>query len=103
MLEVLNPYFWAVAIRNRLYDTGVFKIKKLPVPVISVGNLSVGGSGKTSLVKYLCETLDKYFCIGIVSRGYKKKVKELLKLLIKAKFFAHGKKQETNLTFLLKC
>ncbi|AAC07542.1 tetraacyldisaccharide 4'-kinase [Aquifex aeolicus] len=63
--------------RNTLYDKGFLKIKKLPVPVISVGNLSVGGSGKTSFVMYLADLLkDKRVCI--LSRGYKRKSKGTL-------------------------
>jgi len=67
-------YRGAVFLRNLLYDKGVLKQKRLPVPVISVGNLSVGGSGKTSFVMYLANLLrDRHVCILL--RGYRRKTK----------------------------
>ncbi len=66
-------YRGAVALRNTLYDREVLKCKKLPVPVISVGNLSVGGTGKTSLVRHLTEKLGDEFKVAVLLRGYKRK------------------------------
>ncbi len=58
-------------LRNKLYDNGTFKSVKLPVPVISVGNITTGGTGKTPLTIYLAEYfLQKGKKVGIVSRGY---------------------------------
>jgi len=63
-----------VSFRNSFYDKNILKSRKLPIPVISVGNLSVGGTGKTSFVIYLANLLkDKRVCI--LSRGYKRKTK----------------------------
>lgn len=71
----MNPFsaiFGAgVAVRNMLYDRGVFKVQKLQRPVVSVGNLSVGGSGKTPFVIALGEMLkDRGIEFDILSRGY---------------------------------
>jgi tetraacyldisaccharide 4'-kinase len=58
-------------IRNSLYDKGTFKSYSLGLPVISVGNITMGGTGKTPLVAYITELLDrkdKMACI--ISRGY---------------------------------
>ena len=67
-------YEKAINLRNTLYDRGYLKSKRLPVPVISVGNLSAGGTGKTSFVIYLANILkDKRICI--LSRGYKRRTK----------------------------
>jgi len=67
-------YGKVVNFRNSFYDKKILKSKKLPIPVISVGNLSVGGTGKTSFVIYLANLLkDKKICI--LSRGYKRKTK----------------------------
>jgi tetraacyldisaccharide 4'-kinase len=61
----------AVALRNTLYDRGIFKIHRLERPVISVGNLSVGGSGKTPFVIALGELLKaRSIAFDVLSRGY---------------------------------
>ena len=61
----------AVALRRMLYRTGVWPAVKLPVPVIVVGNITVGGTGKTPLVLWLVNFLrDRGMHPGIVSRGY---------------------------------
>ncbi|QER41745.1 tetraacyldisaccharide 4'-kinase [Thermodesulfobacterium sp. TA1] len=75
MLNLLNPYFYLITLRNWLYDHGFLKIFKVEAPVVSVGNLSVGGSGKTSLVRYLAEELSSLRKVAIVSRGYKRRSK----------------------------
>ena len=60
-----------VALRNRLYDRGVFKVRKLERPVVSIGNLSVGGSGKTPFVIALGEMLkERGIEFDVLSRGY---------------------------------
>ena len=67
-------YNSVISLRNYLYDKEFFKAKKLPVPVISVGNISVGGTGKTSFTIYLASLLkDKKVCILL--RGYKRNSK----------------------------
>lgn len=61
----------AVALRRALYRAGILPVVRLPVPVIVVGNISVGGTGKTPLVLWLAGFLsDKGMQPGIVSRGY---------------------------------
>ena len=71
--KALLPLSWlygaAVGIRNHYYDR--VEAKKLPVPVVSVGNLTVGGSGKTPLVATLAKDfLAREFPVAVVSRGY---------------------------------
>ncbi len=68
-------YGLLIKIRNYAYDKGIIKQKKLPLPVISVGNLSVGGSGKTSTVRFIAEHLSSDNRICILLRGYKRKSK----------------------------
>ena len=65
-------------IRNKLYDWGVFSSTKFDIPVISVGNLSVGGTGKTPHIEYLIRLLSPEFFIAILSRGYGRKTKEFV-------------------------
>ncbi len=65
------PYGCAVRLRNRGYDTGKSDIHRAGVPVISVGNLTTGGTGKTPIVCYLAKLLrEEGLRVSIVSRGY---------------------------------
>lgn len=68
-------YHLITAIRNRMYDWGFIKSTKFRVPIIGVGNLSVGGSGKSPMVMYLAELLSEYTRTGVLSRGYGRKTK----------------------------
>ncbi len=71
-------YRGAVSIRNLLYDRGLLEVKKLPVPVVSVGNLSAGGTGKTSLVRFLAGELGRTLRVAVLLRGYRRKSKGTL-------------------------
>lgn len=66
-----GPYGWAVAHRNRRFDSGRREVIRCGVPVISVGNLTTGGTGKTPIVCRLAQWfLDRQIRVAIVSRGY---------------------------------
>jgi tetraacyldisaccharide 4'-kinase len=66
------PYTLAVNWRNRRYDRGRAQVQRVGVPVISVGNLSLGGTGKTPLVKWLAHWFRRHgLRVSIVSRGYR--------------------------------
>jgi tetraacyldisaccharide 4'-kinase len=58
--------------RNWLYDKGILRSYAFPVPVIVVGNLSVGGTGKTPQIEYLIRLLSPKYKIATLSRGYKR-------------------------------
>lgn len=60
-------------VRNYLYNKGHFRATKFAHPVISIGNLSVGGTGKTPHIEYLIELLQSRFHIATLSRGYGRK------------------------------
>lgn len=66
-------YGAVVWLRNRLYDTGFSSSIKFSIPVISVGNLSVGGTGKTPHVEYLIRLLQYQYKVATMSRGYKRR------------------------------
>jgi len=63
-------YGIGVFLRNKAYDFGIFKSEKFKLPVISVGNLAVGGSGKSPMTEYLIRLLMWDFTLAAVSRGY---------------------------------
>ncbi len=65
-------YGVVVWLRNRLYDSGFFSSVEFSLPVICVGNLSVGGTGKTPHVEYLLRLLQYQYRVATMSRGYKR-------------------------------
>lgn len=73
----LYPVSWiyksVVAMRNKLFDWGVFQSKSFNIPVICVGNLAVGGTGKTPHTEYLIKLLRDNYQVAILSRGYKRR------------------------------
>ena len=73
----LYPVSWiyrtVVAMRNKLFDWGVFQSKSFNIPVICVGNLAVGGTGKTPHTEYLIELLRDKYQVAVLSRGYKRR------------------------------
>jgi tetraacyldisaccharide 4'-kinase len=77
--KLLFPFallYWIVtAVRNFLYDHKILKSYRFDVPVIAVGNLNVGGTGKTPQIEYLVRLLSSNYKVAILSRGYKRKSK----------------------------
>ncbi len=75
----LLPFSWlyglGVKLRNQLFEMGVLKSRSFMIPVISVGNITVGGSGKTPHVEYLIRLLSNKMKVAVLSRGYKRKSK----------------------------
>ncbi len=69
-----------IILRDGLYRYGVLKSVKFNMPVIGIGNLSLGGAGKTPHVEYLIRLLNPYLELGIMSRGYKRKTKGFKKV-----------------------
>lgn len=66
-------YGLITAFRNFLYDSGILRTTSFPVPVICVGNITVGGTGKTPHTEYLISILRANFKTAVLSRGYKRK------------------------------
>ncbi|MDQ3193651.1 MAG: tetraacyldisaccharide 4'-kinase [Bacteroidota bacterium] len=80
---ILIPFSFIYSIiifcRNKFYDLGIFKSVRLSTPVISIGNITTGGTGKTPLTIFIAKFfLDKGFRVGIVSRGYKRASREIV-------------------------
>ncbi|SNR79078.1 lipid-A-disaccharide kinase [Maribacter sedimenticola] len=73
LLPISFIYGLIVFIRNKCFDFGIFSSKTFAVKTICVGNLSVGGTGKTPMIELLVRTLQDNYAIAILSRGYKRK------------------------------
>ena len=75
--EWLTPLSWfyglGVEVRNLLFDMGIRKSRSFKTPVISIGNITVGGTGKTPHVEYLVRLLQDRLRVAVLSRGYKRK------------------------------
>jgi len=75
----LKPLSWlygiGVWIRGFLFDNKIIKSKEYPFPVIGVGNITVGGSGKTPHVEYLVKIMHETLQVAVLSRGYKRQSK----------------------------
>ena len=73
-LFFISPLYYIVSfIRNLLYDTSLFKSTKFNLPVIGIGNLAIGGTGKSPMIEYLIHLLSQEFNIATLSRGYGRK------------------------------
>ena len=76
LYPVSKIYGWVMSVRNAMFNHGiVLKQKEFDIPIIVVGNLSMGGSGKTPHTEYIVESLCSKYNIGVLSRGYKRKTK----------------------------
>ncbi|MGN1376610.1 MAG: tetraacyldisaccharide 4'-kinase [Prevotella sp.] len=73
MLPLSWLYGLIVGLRNQLFELGILKSRSFDIPIISVGNITVGGSGKTPHVEYLINLLKDNMQIAVLSRGYKRK------------------------------
>jgi tetraacyldisaccharide 4'-kinase len=81
MLNTLKPFLALIAIiygaivkiRNLLFDYGILKSVSFPKPIICVGNITVGGTGKTPHVEYLVKILSAKLEVATLSRGYRRK------------------------------
>src|SRR5690554_5462208 len=77
--KLLFPFailYWGVtALRNKLYDLGWLQSKAYNFPVICVGNLSTGGTGKSPMIEFLVTSLKNDWKLAVLSRGYKRKTK----------------------------
>jgi len=71
-------YGLIVFFRNKLFDYKLFKSREFHLPVISVGNITVGGTGKTPHIEYLVRLLKDKYNVAILSRGYKRKTKDFI-------------------------
>ena len=66
-------YGWIMILRNLFFDFNIFRVRKFDIPIISVGNITTGGTGKTPFVEYLVRYYQEYGVkVCVISRGYKR-------------------------------
>ena len=73
LLNAINPYHWITWTRNRSFDKGVLVSRSFDLPVICIGNITVGGTGKTPHTEYLIRLLKDKYRLAVLSRGYGRK------------------------------
>ena len=79
LLFFITPlYYFVSVLRNVLYDLSILKSTKFEIPTIGIGNLAVGGTGKSPMVEYLIDLLSDKHSIATLSRGYGRKTKSFL-------------------------
>lgn len=69
---IVPVYYLITSLRNKLFDLNILKSKSYNIPIICVGNLSVGGTGKSPMIEYLVRLLQKNYSLAVLSRGYKR-------------------------------
>lgn len=73
LYPVSKIYGWVMAVRNMMFERGLLKQESFDIPIIVVGNISMGGAGKTPHTEYIVDALRNRHRIGVLSRGYKRK------------------------------
>ena len=91
MRELLyTPLSWlyglAVNFRHRLFDWGVLKSEQFDIPIICIGNITVGGTGKTPMAEMLISFLKRKHCVALLSRGYGRRTKGYREVTIDAHY-----------------
>ncbi len=82
---ILAPYYWALRLRHFLFDKGLRKVHRSPVPTVCVGNVTVGGTGKTPHTEMILRLLGEDPLLsrrrfGVLSRGYRRKTRGFLQV-----------------------
>lgn len=79
VLNAINPFHWVTSARNRAFDCGWLKSTRFDIPIICIGNITVGGTGKTPHTEYLIKLLSRDYNVAVLSRGYGRKSRGFLK------------------------
>lgn len=84
MNKLLLPFSFIyrliVALRNSFFDLKILKSHSFPIPIINIGNITVGGTGKTPHTEYLIDILKGKYKLAVLSRGYKRKTKNFIEV-----------------------
>ncbi len=79
-------YGWVVRLRNYLFDAGLIRSEKFPIPIICVGNLTVGGTGKTPMSEMIIDYMSRRHRVALLSRGYGRRTKGYLEVSTSAHY-----------------
>ncbi len=79
ILNAINPFHWVTSVRNWAFDCGWLKSTRFDTPTICIGNITVGGTGKTPHTEYLIKLLSSSHRIAVLSRGYGRKSRGYIK------------------------
>ncbi len=71
--DFINPYGWVTKARNKAFDKNLLESRRFDIPTICIGNISVGGTGKTPHTEYLIRLLKERERVAVLSRGYGRK------------------------------
>lgn len=83
-------YGLVIDIRNKLFDWDIIHSEEFDIPIICVGNLTVGGTGKTPVTEYLIEVLSRDHNVAVLSRGYKRRTKGFQLATLKSSYLDIG-------------
>ena len=83
-------YAFALRVRHLIYDAKIIKSYSADIPVVCVGNITVGGTGKTPVTEYLVETLGRSCKVAVLSRGYGRRTKGYLEVRTDSSYLAVG-------------
>ena len=73
-------YRMVVSLRHKLFDCGLLKSKKFDIPIICIGNITVGGTGKTPMSEMLINYMARSYRVALLSRGYGRRTKGYLEV-----------------------
>lgn len=78
LYPISKIYGAVIAVRNKMFDMGILKQHQFDIPIVVVGNIAMGGTGKTPMTEFLIETLRYNYNVGVLSRGYKRKTRKFV-------------------------
>lgn len=83
-------YGCIVSIRHKLFDWGILRSKEYDIPIVCVGNITVGGTGKTPVAEFLIEYLSRDYNVALLSRGYGRRTKGYREVNVDSSFLDVG-------------
>ena len=87
LLKILSGFYYlAISFRHWLFDCGLLKSHQFKTPIICVGNITVGGTGKTPTAEMIIDHMRDEYKIALLSRGYRRRTKGYLEVTTKSSY-----------------